>query len=69
MEQLKAPIYAWALLLLICINDLTNVSNSIFFILFPDDTNVFSTQKSFGTLFQIENTDLVFLQNGSTTID
>lgn len=46
------------LLFLIYINDLPNVSNSLFFILFADDTNVFFSHKSLDTLFQIVNTEL-----------
>src|SRR6218665_2160165 len=46
------------LLFFIYINDLPNVSNSLFFILFADDTNVFFSHKSLDTLFQIVNTEL-----------
>src|SRR6218665_181696 len=47
-----------ALHCVIYINDLPNVSNSLFFILFADDTNVFFSHKSLDTLFQIVNTEL-----------
>src|SRR6218665_3296751 len=46
------------ILFLIYINDLPNVSNCLFFVLFADDTNVFDSHKSLDALFQIINTEL-----------
>jgi len=46
------------LLFLIYINDLHNVSLCLYFILFADDTNVFFSNHSIDTLFQIVNEEL-----------
>ena len=46
------------LLFLLYINDLPNVSNHLFFILFADDTNVFYSHNCINTLFQIVNVEL-----------
>jgi hypothetical protein len=46
------------LLFLLYINDLPNVSNRLFFILFADDTNVFYSHSCIHTLFQIVNMEL-----------
>jgi hypothetical protein len=46
------------LLFLLYINDLPNVSNRLFFILFADDTNVFYSHSWIHTLFQIVNMEL-----------
>lgn len=46
------------ILFLIYINDLPNVSNCLYFVLFADDTNVFYSHKSLDALFQIINTEL-----------
>src|SRR5688572_25487854 len=49
------------LLFLLYINDLPNVSNRLFFILFADDTNVFYSHSCINTLFQIVNVELVLV--------
>ena len=46
------------LLFLIYINDLPNVSSTLFFILFADDTNVFHSHKSLDSLFKTVNEEL-----------
>src|SRR6218665_1859309 len=46
------------ILFLIHINDLPDVSNCLFFVLFADDTNVFYSHNSLDALFQIINTEL-----------
>ena len=49
------------LLFLLYINDLPNVSNRLFFILFADDTNVFYSHTCINTLFQIVNVELALV--------
>ena len=46
------------LLFLLYINDLANVSSTLFFILFADDTNVFCSHKSWQTLVKTVNAEL-----------
>ena len=46
------------LLFILFINDLPNVSSSLFFILFADDTNVFNSHSSLETLIDHTNTEL-----------
>src|SRR6218665_1366046 len=48
----------WPLLFLLFINDLPNVSLSMHFELFADDSNVFISHKSHENLFQIMNSEL-----------
>jgi exonuclease III len=49
------------LLFLLYINDLPNISPALSFILFADDTNVFYSHKSYQTLIQTVNNELVFI--------
>jgi len=46
------------LLFLIYINDLPNVSSTLFFILFADNTNIFYSHASLDSLFKIVNEEL-----------
>src|ERR1043165_8897911 len=46
------------LLFILYINDLPNVSSNLFFLLFADDTNIFSSQSSIETLINHTNTEL-----------
>ena len=49
------------LLFLLYINDLPNVSNRLFFILFADDTNVFYSHTCINTLFKMVNVELALV--------
>ena len=46
------------LLFILYINDLPNVSSNLFFLLFADDTNIFSSHSSIETLINHTNTEL-----------
>ena len=51
------------LLFLLYINDLANVSSTLFFILFADDTNIFYSHRSWQTLMETINTELENVNN------
>ena len=51
------------LLFLLYINDLANISSTLFFILFADDTNIFYSHRSWQTLKETINTELENVNN------
>ena len=57
--QTRLELALGPLLFTLCINDLANISPTLYFILFADDTNVFYSHACWGELVLIINEELL----------